>query len=96
MEASSAPVKSPPVKSPEQRSPYLNLEEKEDFNLLKNSYKDSNNNPLMNSNKNSNPLFNSSKDGSNNNNNPLMNSNYSLMKYITAEPIAVLSDDQER
>ena len=60
MEASSVPVTSPPVKSPEQRSPYLNLEEKEDFNLLKNSYKDCNN-PLMNSDKNSNPLFNSNK-----------------------------------
>ena len=89
------PVTSPPVKSPEQRSPYLNLEEKEDFNLLKNSFKDGSNNPLMNSNKNSNPLFNSNKDGSNNNN-TLMNSNYSLMKYITAEPSVVLSDDQER
>ena len=92
MEASSVPVTSPPVKSPEQRSPYLNLEEKEDFNLLKNSFKDGSNNPLMNSNKNSNPLFNSNKDISNN---PLMNSN-SLIKYITAEPNAVLSDDQER
>ena len=95
MEASSVPVTSPPVKSPEQRSPYLNLEEKEDFNLLKNSFKDGSNNPLMNSNKNSNPLFNSNKDSSTNNN-TLMNSNYSLMKYITAEPSAVLSDDQER
>lgn len=94
MEASSVPVTSPPVKSPEQRSPYLNLEEKEDFNLLKNSFKDGSNNPLMNSNKNSNPLFNSNKDS--NNNNTLMNSNYSLMKYITAEPSAALSDDQER
>ena len=87
MEASNAPVTSPPVKSPEQRSPYLNLEEKEDFNLRKNIYKDINN-LIMN---NNNPLFNSNKDISNN---PPINSN-SLIKYITAEPNAVLSDDQE-
>ena len=66
MEASSVPTTSPPVKSPEQRSPYLNLEDKEEFSLLKSSYKDSSfNQSLIISNYNSNPpLLNSNKDGS--------------------------------